>query len=40
MAVFAYEAIDASGKKIRKEVDAGDKNEAVQKILEGFPPGV
>ncbi|MEM7166174.1 MAG: type II secretion system F family protein [Planctomycetota bacterium] len=32
MAVYAYEAIDSSGKKLRKEVEANDKNEAVQKI--------
>ena len=32
MAVFAFEAIDAAGKKTRQEVEAGNKNDAIQKI--------
>ncbi|MFN0059062.1 MAG: type II secretion system F family protein [Planctomycetota bacterium] len=32
MPVYAFEAIDASGKKLRREVEAGNKNEALQKI--------
>ncbi len=32
MAVFAVEAIDASGKKTKREIEATDKNEALQKV--------
>lgn len=32
MPVFAYEAIDTTGKKHKKEMEAGDRNEAIQKI--------
>lgn len=32
MPVFAYEAIDTTGKKHKKEMEAGDRNDAIQKI--------
>ena len=32
MAVFAFEAIDQAGRRVRKEIDASDKNDAIQKI--------
>ena len=32
MAVFAFEAIDTAGRKTNREIDATDKNEALQKI--------
>ena len=32
MAVFAFEAIDASGKKQRREIEAGNKQDALSKI--------
>lgn len=39
MAVFAYEAIDTSGKKHRRELEAGNKQEAIQKIrAQGLRP--
>ncbi len=32
MPVFAFEAVDTTGKKLRREVEAGNKQEALQKI--------
>lgn len=32
MAVFAFEAIDTTGKKTRREIEAGSKQDALQKI--------
>ena len=39
MAVYAFEAIDAGGNKLRREIDAANRDEAIQKIRsQGLKP--